>query len=56
MPGLRGVEIVDAAAAAGKPLKERTVRTALHRLKTSKKLKSFEERWYVPSDAPKEAD
>lgn len=50
-PGLRGVEIVTATEAAGKPVKERTVRTALHRLKKDGLIVNHNERWYTPEAA-----
>jgi len=46
-PGLRGVEIVSKASDLTPPLKERTVRTALHRLKEDDKIESRDQRWYV---------
>lgn len=51
-PGLRGVEIVERTSAAGESVKERTVRTALHRLKMSGKIVNVDERWYLPDAAP----
>lgn len=51
-PGMRGVEIVAAAANAGNPVKERTVRTALHRLKTAGAIVSVRERWYITGSSP----
>lgn len=45
-PGLRGFELVEATESAGTPVKERTVRTALYRLKNSGKIFSNDERWY----------
>ncbi len=51
-PGLRGVQIVAATEKAGTPLKERTVRTALHRLKTADKIKNVDERWYLRDEDP----
>lgn len=45
-PGLRGVELVALTEELGAPLKERTVRTALHRLKNQAKIFNHEERWY----------
>jgi len=51
-PGLRGIEIIDAAKVAGTPLKERTVRTALHRLKENESIRNLDGRWFVAaSDA-----
>jgi hypothetical protein len=45
-PGLRGVEIVEAVG-----LHERTVRTALHRLKTSGQIKTEDNKWYAVEGA-----
>jgi hypothetical protein len=53
-PGLRGVEIVAEADKAKTPVKERTVRTALHRLKNADRLKNVDERWYLPDAVPPE--
>lgn len=44
-PGLMGFEIIHLAQRLQEPLKERTVRTALHRLKDDK-IESRERRWY----------
>ena len=52
MPGLRGVDIVQKAAEGGRPVKERTVRTALHRLKNADEIVNVNERWYTPDAAP----
>jgi hypothetical protein len=52
MPGLRGVDIVQKAAENGRPVKERTVRTALHRLKNADEIVNVNERWYTPDAAP----
>ncbi|MBX9747084.1 MAG: hypothetical protein K2X34_09295 [Hyphomonadaceae bacterium] len=51
-PGLRGVEIVAETEAMGKAVKERTVRTALHRLKKDGLIINRDERWYPPEAAP----
>ncbi|MGO4683865.1 hypothetical protein [Hyphomicrobium sp. 2TAF46] len=46
-PGLRGVEIVDAARKVDPSILERTVRTALHRLKTEdEEILNTDGRWY----------
>ena len=45
-PGQRGVEIVTALRAAGHDANERTVRTALHRLKVALKIKVEDGKWY----------
>jgi hypothetical protein len=55
-PGLRGVEIVGETEARGAPLKERTVRTALWRLKSARKIKNLDERWYLFDADPALAD
>lgn len=47
-PGMRGVEVVAAVA----PIKERTVRTALHRLKKDGQIVNINERWFLPDAAP----
>lgn len=49
-PGLRGVEIVEKTGAMSEPLLERTVRTALYRLKNASKIRSDNERWYVVAE------
>lgn len=51
-PGLRGVDVVKHTASSGTPVKERTVRTALHRLKTAGQIVNVDERWYLPGAAP----
>lgn len=48
-PGLTGVELVSALKEVGTPVHERTVRTALHRLR-GRFIEQRDERWYV-SDA-----
>ncbi|MGJ0533546.1 hypothetical protein [Methylocystis sp.] len=48
-PGLRGVEI---AAALAKSFPERTVRTALHRLKTAGHIRIEEGRWHPVTPTP----
>lgn len=45
-PGLRGVEIVNITDRMEQPLKERTVRTALHRLKMAREIYVEDEKWY----------
>jgi hypothetical protein len=50
-PGLRGVEIADAFAKSSAPLPERTVRTALHRLKPGR-VRIVDGRWYDAKSAP----
>jgi hypothetical protein len=49
-PGLRGVEIVDAAARSGSPVHERAVRTALHRLKSAGRIKNEDGKWFPLAD------
>lgn len=44
-PGLLGIEIIGRAQKLQEPLKERTVRTALHRLKDDK-IENRDRRWY----------
>lgn len=51
-PGLRGHEIAERAASRVPPVKERTVRTALFRLKNKFLLKILDDRWYLAKDAP----
>jgi hypothetical protein len=46
-PGLRGIEIVKATGGAGPAIHERTVRTALHRMKRDKLIKVLDGRWYA---------
>jgi hypothetical protein len=46
-PGMRGVEVVQAAEKAGTPLLERTIRTALHRLKIEELIRNEDGRWFV---------
>lgn len=45
-PGLRGIEIVKAAAETGPAIHERTVRTALHRMR-DRLIRNLEGRWYA---------
>jgi flagellar biosynthesis/type III secretory pathway protein FliH len=52
-PGRRGVEIADNFAKTVFKLPERTVRTALHRLKKAGKIVIIDGRWYEPdADIP----
>jgi hypothetical protein len=45
-PGMRGIEIVRTIEAAGQAIHERTVRTALSRLKGAGMIEQREEKWY----------
>jgi hypothetical protein len=45
-PGLKGVEIVKALAHQGTPVKERTVRTCLHRLRSDHVIWQRKTLWY----------
>jgi hypothetical protein len=45
-PGMRGIEILRALESAGTPVHERTLRTALGRLKRNEHIEQREERWY----------
>ncbi len=49
-PGLRGIEILKSLEAAGTPVHERTLRTALARLKEHF-IEQREERWYEKQEA-----
>jgi hypothetical protein len=51
-PGRRGVEIANEFATATPPLLERTVRTALFRLKGDGDIVAVENRWYATDAAP----
>lgn len=54
-PGLTGAGIIAAAnkgKAEGRAVAERTIRTALARLKASEKIVQIENRWYLPRNAP----
>ena len=51
-PGLRGIEIVKAAAEVGQAIHERTVRTALHRMKRGGLIKILEGRWFAADRDP----
>lgn len=51
-PGLRGIEIVKAAADVGQAIHERTVRTALHRMKRDGLIKNLEGRWFATGRDP----
>jgi hypothetical protein len=46
-PGRRGVDIANEFSRAPQPLPERTVRTALHRLKNAKKIMPVAGLWYT---------
>jgi hypothetical protein len=46
-PGLLGVEIIGRAQKMHDYMKERTVRTALHRLKEDEKIANREKRWFL---------
>jgi hypothetical protein len=50
--GRRGVEIADNFAKTVWRLPERTVRTALHRLKLAGKIRNVDGRWYSTESAP----
>jgi hypothetical protein len=52
-PGLRGVQILEIAERQGIPMKERTMRTALHRAKLAGKLRNVDERWFLIEDGAK---
>lgn len=54
-PGLRGIEIVNAAGESGQAIHERTVRTALHRMKRDGRIKNLGGRWFT-ADAAADAD
>lgn len=56
MPGLRGVEIVEKLHLSGVQAKERTVRTALHRLKNAQKIRNKDERWFPAGMVPEVED
>lgn len=45
-PGLRGIEVVRAIETAGYTIHERTVRTALSRLKRADMIEQQEDKWY----------
>lgn len=47
IPGLRGTMVVTSLAETGEPVKERTVRTALWRLKDRKVIEQRGREWYV---------
>lgn len=53
-PGLGGVELVAASEQRGTPIKERTLRTALIRLKRGGEIINRNGKWYVPGAEPKE--
>jgi hypothetical protein len=46
-PGLRGIDIVNELGKGVTPVAERSVRTALHRLKRARKIKNMSGRWYT---------
>jgi hypothetical protein len=46
-PGLKGHEIVAETEARGTPINERTVRTALFRLKRARAIRAIENGWHV---------
>jgi hypothetical protein len=46
------VEIVQTAASLGRPLLERTVRTALYRMKRSGQVRNLGGRWFAADAAP----
>jgi hypothetical protein len=46
VPGQRGAEVVSLLEATGEPIKERTVRTALFRLKKSGSIGQIDGRWF----------
>jgi hypothetical protein len=50
-PGLRGVELVSVLKESGTPVEERTLRTALHRLKVRGFLENRETRWFPAESA-----
>ncbi len=55
-PGLRGIEIVKAAAEVGQAIHERTVRTALHRMKRDRLIRNLEGRWFAADHDPDTLD
>jgi len=54
-PGMTGVEVVAAVEATGNTISERTVRTALRRLKGEKRIIQRRKRWF-PAMKPGSAD
>jgi hypothetical protein len=52
-PGLRGIELVSVLEENGTPVEERTLRTALHRLKVRGFLENRETRWFPAESAHK---
>lgn len=54
-PGIRGVDIVKAAEDAGHPTLERTVRTALYRMKRDGQIKNLDGKWFAADAVPDEA-
>jgi hypothetical protein len=51
-PGIRGIEIVNATLDAGSPMLERTVRTALYRMKRDGRIRNLGGRWFTAEAAP----
>jgi hypothetical protein len=51
-PGIRGVEIVERLNSVGKPIKERTMRTALHRLRAQGLIKLEGAGWHPTGVRP----
>jgi hypothetical protein len=50
-PGLTGRQLVDRCAAEGTPIEERTLRTALFRLRKKGEIKKIKEGWH-PTETP----
>jgi len=53
-PGLTGRQLVDRCVAEGTPVEERTLRTALFRLKTKGEIKKVGEGWYPTENKGRE--
>ncbi len=51
-PGMTGVQIVAYAKERGTPLHERSIRTALRRLRLAGRIHTLGGRWYVPGREP----
>lgn len=51
-PGLRGVELISILRKDREHVHERTVRTALYRLKKAGKIRVVDGRWYTPRNLP----
>lgn len=49
-PGARGIDIAKHFAAGPQPIPERTIRTALHRMKKTKDIKNIGGKWYAASE------